>query len=101
MLIKIASFLIQTAFGLFISVLLLRFWMQMLRAPFRNPVGQFVTAFSNWAVLPVRRVIPGLMGLDLASILIAWIASVLMLGLLAMVRGADLANISVGILLAL
>jgi YggT family protein len=89
MLVKIASFLIQTAFGLFISVLLLRFWMQLLRAPFRNPIGQFVTAFSNWAVLPVRRVIPGLLGLDLASALLAWIAAILMLALLTLVQGVD------------
>jgi YggT family protein len=101
MLIKIVSFLVQTAFGLFISVLLLRFWMQILRAPFRNPIGQFITAFSNWAVLPVRRVVPGLMGLDVASLLIAWIAAVLMLAALALLRGADPANIPVGVLLGL
>src|SRR5579859_2866712 len=101
MLVKIASLLIQTAFGLFISVLLLRFWMQVLRAPFRNPVGQFVTALSNWAVLPARRLVPGWMGLDLASLFIAWLAAALMLASLAWVRGADLVNISVGILFGL
>src|SRR5256885_4356861 len=51
-----------------VYVLLLRFYMQLLRAPFRNPVGQFVTALTNWIVFPARRLIPGLMGIDFATI---------------------------------
>jgi YggT family protein len=100
-LVDIATFLIQTAFGFFISVLLLRFWMQVLRAPFRNPIGQFITAFTNWAVLPARRVIPGLMGFDIASILIAWIAAMLMLALVALVAGADLRSLPLGVVVGL
>src|SRR4051812_2933821 len=92
MLNEIGSLLIQTVFGLFVFVVLLRFWMQVLRAPFRNPVGQFVTALSNWIVLPVRRVIPGLMGIDLATLLVAWLAQALMLGLLAWLHGAGFGN---------
>ena len=89
---QIGHLLIQTAFGLFIYMLLLRFYMQWLRAPFRNPVGQFVTALTNWIVLPARRFIPGLMGIDVATFLLAWLAQALMLTLLLWVRGANLAN---------
>ena len=73
MLSQIAHLLIQTAFGLLVYTLLLRFYMQVLRAPFRNPMGQLVTALTNWIVLPARRVIPGLMGFDLATFLLAWL----------------------------
>ena len=79
---QIAHLLIQTAFGFFVYALLLRFHMQWLRAPFRNPVGQFVSALTDWIVRPARRVVPGLFGLDLASILIAWTVEALMLVLL-------------------
>src|SRR3981189_3201146 len=82
MLRQIAHLLIQTAFGLVVYTLLLRFYMQILRAPFRNPVGQFVTALTNWIVLPARRVIPGLMGIDLSTIILAWVLQALMLTLL-------------------
>jgi uncharacterized protein YggT (Ycf19 family) len=75
---QIAHLLIQTAFGLLVYTLLLRFYMQALRAPFRNPVGQLVTALTNWIVLPARRVIPGLMGFDLATFLLAWLAQAFM-----------------------
>jgi YggT family protein len=90
MLIEIASLLVQAAFGLFVFVVLLRFWMQVLRAPFRNPVGQFVTALSNWIVLPLRRVIPGLFGFDLATALVAWLAEALTLFLLLWLHGGSL-----------
>jgi YggT family protein len=87
MLTEIGSLLVQTVFGLFVFVALLRFWMQVLRAPFRNPVGQFVTALSNWIILPARRVIPGWLGIDLATLLVAWLAEALMLVLLTWARG--------------
>ena len=45
----------------------LRFHFQWLRVPFRNPVGEFVLATTSWMVMPARRVIPGLAGLDLAD----------------------------------
>ena len=50
-------FLVDTAFGLVTYGFLLRFAMQWLRAPFRNPLGQFITALTNWLVLPTRRFI--------------------------------------------
>jgi YggT family protein len=92
MLVQIAELLIINAFGLLVYVLLLRFYMQLLRAPFRNPAGQFVTALTNWIVLPVRRVIPGLLGIDLATILLAWVVQALMLTLLLWLHSTNLSS---------
>ena len=89
---QIADLLIRTAFGFFVYALLLRFYMQWLRAPFRNPVGQFVTALTDWAVRPARRLVPGLFGVDLASILIAWFIEALMLVLLYWLKGFSFAG---------
>ncbi|HUL91894.1 MAG TPA: YggT family protein [Burkholderiales bacterium] len=104
MLSQIGQLLIQTVFGVFIYALLLRFYMQWLRAPFRNPVGQFVSALTDWIVRPVRRVVPGLLGLDLATLLIAWFAEALMLVLISGLRGFSFAGapgIAAGILFTL
>jgi YggT family protein len=76
---QVAQLLIETVFGLFIYVVLLRFWMQVLRASFRTPVGQFVTALTNWAVLPARRVVPSFRQYDLASFVVAWLAQIVKL----------------------
>ena len=81
-------FLINIAFGLVTYTALLRFMMQWLRAPFRNPLGQATIALTDWAVKPLRRVIPGKAGLDWASLLVAWIAQMLWLVALAALGGS-------------
>lgn len=70
---------IDVVFGLVTYSLLLRFLMQLLRAPFRNPLGQAVMALTDWIVKPLRRVIPGLRGYDWATLLAAWLFQVLWL----------------------
>ena len=104
MLMRIGQFLIETLFGFFVYLLLLRFYMQWLRAPFRNPIGEFVATLTNWMVLPVRRVIPGLLGLDLPSLVLAWLAEMVMWLLLLWLRGFSLTGapgIAFGVLAAL
>src|SRR5690242_13226400 len=76
-------FLLNVAFGLVVYTALLRFIMQWMRAPFRNPVGQAVTALTDWAVKPLRKVLPGFGGYDWASLAAAWILQVLWLAALA------------------
>ncbi len=78
---QILAFLIQTVFGLLVYLALLRFYMQVFRAPFRNPIGQFVMALTDWAVKPLRRVLPS-MRFDAASLAVAWLAEIAMLVLL-------------------
>lgn len=89
MIAQIITLLIDTLGTLLVYVLLLRFHMQWLRAPFRNPVGELVTGLTNWAVLPLRRVIPGLLGLDVATLLLAWLAQGLMALALMALRDYD------------
>lgn len=76
------AFILQTLFGLFTLVLLLRFYLQMTRAPFQNPVSQAVVAMTNFLVKPVRRVVPGWGGLDLSSLLLAYLVEFVLLVLL-------------------
>jgi YggT family protein len=91
---QIGQFLIETLFGFFVYLLLLRFYMQWLRAPFRNPIGEFVTTLTNWMVVPARRVIPGLFGLDVATLALAWLAEMLMWLCMLWLRGLSLAGAS-------
>jgi YggT family protein len=81
-------FLVNTVFGLVVYTALLRFIMQWLRAPFRNPLGQAVMALTDWAVKPLRRVLPGRGGYDWASLVVAWIGQMLWLGVLALMGTA-------------
>jgi YggT family protein len=65
------TFLIQTLGNLFVIAVLLRFMMQLFRVPFRNPFAQFIAALTDFAVKPMRRVVPGLYGLDWACLVLA------------------------------
>ncbi len=66
-------FLIQTLGHLFVIAVLLRFMMQLFRVPFYNPFAQFIIAITDFAVKPLRRVIPGVFGLDWACLVLAWL----------------------------
>lgn len=73
MLASILLLIVGSVCGFFTATLLLRFLMQYLRVSFRNPLGAFVIATTDWAVTRLRRVVPGFMGLDFASLLPAWV----------------------------
>ncbi len=81
MLAQILLFVLDTVCGFLTLALLARFALQWARAPFRNPFGQFIIAVTDWMVRPLRRLIPGLFGLDLASLLLAWLWQVVYQGI--------------------
>lgn len=79
--------LLDSAFGLVTYGFLLRFMMQWLRTPFRNPLGQAVVALTDWAVKPARKVVPGYKGLDGSTLVLAWVAEFAWLASLALLLG--------------
>jgi YggT family protein len=86
-------FLVQTALGLFTVALMLRFYLQWARAPYRNPLADFLNALTDFAVRPARRVIPGLWGLDLSTLVLAWFAQLLELLMVLGLKGYALGSI--------
>jgi YggT family protein len=77
-------FVLEVFFGLFVIGFLLRFLMQAMRAPFRNPAGQAVIALTDWAVKPLRKIIPGRGGYDWASLVAAYLTLVVQVTTLLM-----------------
>lgn len=69
----IFGYLVQTAISLYLLAMVLRFLLQVARADFYNPISQFLVKVTNPLVLPLRRLIPGVAGIDLASLLLALI----------------------------
>jgi YggT family protein len=86
------GFVVETIFNLFILTTLVRFWMQVLRAPARNPLAQFTMALTDFAVKPMRRLLPGFFRLDIASLAVAWIAEVVLLAILSLLQGVEIVN---------
>ena len=68
-------FLISTLFNLYLMVVILRLWLQMVRADFYNPLSQFVVKATHPLVGPMRKVIPSIGRLDTATLLLAIIVA--------------------------
>lgn len=80
-------FLLDTLLSAVAGAFLLRFYMQLMRAPFRNPAGHFLLALTDFAVKPLRRVLPGLWGWDWASLAAAWTVQYILLFATALLLG--------------
>ena len=68
-----AGFLVQVLFGLYATLVVLRFLLQLTRADFYNPLSQVIVKATRPLLNPLRRVIPGVSGIDLASLVLAWL----------------------------
>lgn len=90
------AYLIDVVFGLFTYALLLRLVMQLMRAPFRNPLGQAVIALTDWIVKPLRKLLPGLGGIDWASLVAAYLSQFLWLLALRAVFATGFALLGIG-----
>ena len=88
---------VDVAFGLIVYALVARFMMQLLRAPFRNPIGQAVIALTDWVVKPLRRIFPGFGGVDWASAFAAFVFQFLWLLTLYAILGGGVAPTGAGI----
>jgi len=81
------EFILTTLFSLYILLVMVRFLLQLVRADFYNPVSQFVVKLTNPALRPMRRVIPGLAGVDFAAVVLMLTLQLLSLALVLLLRG--------------
>lgn len=95
---EILVYLIQTAIGIYLLAMLLRFMLQLSLADFYNPISQFLVKATNPLVLPVRRLVPARGRFDAASLIIAIIIQCLGIAALLKLFGASIPG--VGLLLA-
>jgi YggT family protein len=90
---EIFGYLVQTFLSLYLLAMILRFLLQVVRADFYNPISQFLVKITNPLVLPLRRVIPGFAGLDMASLLLALLLQMAGIVALMLINGLGLPNI--------
>ncbi len=84
---QIFVFLLDTTLGLFSLALLLRFYFQLLRVPYYNPVSQFLIAVTDFIVRPARRIIPGWAGIDLSTLMLAWLLECVVVSIVYVMQG--------------
>lgn len=87
MLISAFIFLLDSVATAFVAVLLLRFHLQVTRASYNNPLSQFAMTLTDFAVKPMRRLIPGLWGYDLATLTVAWLVELVLIAMVVALTG--------------
>lgn len=82
------EFLINTLFGLYILVVMLRFLLAVVRADFYNPISQFLVKVTNPLLLPLRRIFPSVGKLDTSALVLMLALQILSFTLIALLRGS-------------
>ncbi|HWR79539.1 MAG TPA: YggT family protein [Pseudomonas sp.] len=82
-----AIYVLQTLGSLYLLIVLLRFILQLVRADFYNPLSQFVVRATQPLLLPLRKVIPSLFGLDTASLVLAILVQLLLMMITLILMG--------------
>ena len=91
-------FIIDALFMLYTLAFMLRLLMQMVRADFRNPPGQLIMTVTSPLLVPLRRIIPGWGGLDVAAIVIMILLQFINQFLILFIKGGSLNLVSLLIL---
>ncbi|WP_174575419.1 YggT family protein [Thiosocius teredinicola] len=89
-----AIFLVQVIFGLYATLVVLRFLLQLMRADFYNPLSQFIVKATKPILNPMRRIIPSVGGMDTASIVLAWIVIAVEQLLILAIKGFGFAPVA-------
>lgn len=91
-------FLVDTLFSLYLMVVILRLWLQMVQADFYNPLSQFIVKATHPIVGPLRRVIPSIGRFDTATFVLAVVVCALKIVTLAIMFNGNLNPLGVLIL---
>ncbi|MBD9396837.1 YggT family protein [Pseudomonas sp. PDM11] len=87
-----AIYILQTIGSFYLLIVLLRFILQLVRADFYNPLSQFIVRATHPILKPLRRIIPSLGGLDLASLVLALIVQFVLMALTLMLMGVGVGD---------
>jgi len=90
-------FIVKTLAQLYLLLLLLRFWLPIMRADFRNPIANGILRITSPLVIPVRRIIPPIGRLDTSTILVAYILEFLLILALLALRGLRVETLPIAI----
>jgi YggT family protein len=85
--VQIALFIVNTLAMLYVGAVLLRFLFQLARADFYNPLSQLIVKITNPLLRPMRRMIPGVGGFDVACLALAFIAQIIFIWLMQIIAG--------------
>jgi YggT family protein len=80
-------FLIQTFFGIYFVLIMVRFLMQVSRADYYNPLCQGIIKVTDPAISPFRKLLPTVRGVDFATLTVGFLVELIAIVLIMLVMG--------------
>lgn len=80
-------FVVGALSNLLLIVLILRFWLPVLRADFRNPLAQGILKLTSPLIIPLRRMLPAIGRIDTATVMVTLLVQILVIYLLTYIAG--------------
>jgi len=71
-------FLLQAVLSILSFAFLLRFYLQLTKAPFQNQLAQLIVTVTNFAVKPLRRFLPSIGKIDLSTLVLAYLTQLIL-----------------------
>ena len=88
-----AALIFSTVTGIYLLAVLLRFLLQVAKADFYNPVSQAVIKITDPMIRVLRTVIPGYKGIDVSSLVLAFVIEAVAICTLIILYGENISNI--------
>tara|TARA_X000000368_G_C22871430_1_gene641086 strand:+ start:322 stop:879 length:558 start_codon:yes stop_codon:yes gene_type:complete len=98
MLSQIGILIISPLIKFFTILVLLRLLLQIARADFYNPLSQFIIKATDPLLKPMRRFIPGFLGFDFPSLILAILVQSLGIFLILLIEGNITTNLTIYLL---
>jgi YggT family protein len=89
---QIAIYVINSLGTLYVTLVLLRFLLQLVRADYYNPISKSIAKLTSPLLIPLRKVIPGLFGIDLAALILAIVLEALLIQIIGFIGGLGFIN---------
>jgi YggT family protein len=83
-------FLIQTFFGIYFILIMIRFLMQISRADYYNPICQGIVKLTDPGIKPLKRILPSVRGVDFATLAVAFVVQLVAVMLVVVMKGGPL-----------
>jgi len=81
--------ILKTAFSIVLIALVARFLAQLARADVHNPLAHTILQITNPFLLPLRRIVPGMAGMDMAAVVCIWVAQIVLASLVFVLMGSN------------
>jgi len=84
------AYIVQTFFGLYVILIMLRFLMQVARVDYYNPISQGIVRITDPAIRPMGKILPTVHGVNFATLAVAFFVQLIAVMLIMMLSNGPI-----------